>query len=380
MPPNPRRRLPRAERVQGIAASGGGGYNPRHEPRILREGTLQSASKSGSSRLAETVAPYIASPAETNGLAHAPAKATRKMEEFTWARYERNLADYETVIVEGKEIRLEGERRVKTFGPTQEEDQQSTVWSFPDRGRWATHKASYRGNWSPWVPRNLILKYTEPGDTVLDQMVGGGTTLVECKLLGRRGVGVDVNDNALTLAMDRLNFARPPMDGLLDAPPPEIKLFEGDARRLDAIPSDSVDLVATHPPYANIIPYSKAAPVEGDLSQVHTLNEFFDGMAWVAVESFRVLKPGGYAGILIGDTHKHAHYVPMAYRTLAAFLRAGFVLKEDVIKLQHNVETARTRWRPWFLNNFLQTMHEHLFIFRKLREDENESKFAASRL
>ena len=341
---------------------------------------MQSASKSGSARLAETVAPYIASPAETNGLAHAPAKATRKMKEFTRARYERNLADYETVIVEGKEIRLEGERRVKTFGPTREEDQQSTVWSFPDRGRWATHKASYRGNWSPWVPRNLILKYTEPGDTVLDQMVGGGTTLVECKLLGRRGVGVDVNDNALTLAMDRLNFARPPMDGLLDAPPPEIKLFEGDARRLDAIPSDSVDLVATHPPYANIIPYSKTAPVEGDLSQVHTLNEFFDGMARVAVESFRALKPGGYAGILIGDTHKHAHYVPMAYRTLAAFLRAGFVLKEDVIKLQHNVETARTRWRPWFLNNFLQTMHEHLFIFRKLREDENESKFAASRL
>lgn len=341
---------------------------------------MQSASKSGSARLAETVAPYIASPAETNGLAHAPAKATRKMEEFTWGRYERNLADYETVIVEGKEIRLEGERRVKTFGPTREEDQQSTVWSFPDRGRWATHKASYRGNWSPWVPRNLILKYTEPGDTVLDQMVGGGTTLVECKLLGRRGVGVDVNDNALTLAMDRLNFARPPMDGLLDDPPPEIKLFEGDARRLDAIPSDSVDLVATHPPYANIIPYSKAAPIEGDLSQVHTLNEFFDGMARVAVESFRALKPGGYAGILIGDTHKHAHYVPMAYRTLAAFLRAGFVLKEDVIKLQHNVETARTRWRPWFLNNFLQTMHEHLFIFRKLREDEDESKFAASRL
>ena len=341
---------------------------------------MQQASRSRPSRLAESVAPYVESHPSTNGRASAPAKAPHGMREFTWANYERNLAAYETIIVEGKEIRLEGKRRVRTFGPSEEEEQQTTVWSFPDRGRWATHKASYRGNWSPWVPRNLILKYTEPGDTVLDQMVGGGTTLVECKLLGRRGIGVDVNDNALTLAMDRLNFDAPPLDGLLNEPSPEIKLFEGDARRLDAIPSGSVDLVATHPPYANIIPYSKTAPVEGDLSQVHTLNEFFDGMAWVAAESFRTLKPGGYAGVLIGDTHKHAHYVPMAYRTLAAFLRAGFALKEDVIKLQHNVETARTRWRPWFLSNFLQTMHEHLFIFRKLREDEDEGKFAASRL
>ena len=82
----------------------------------------------------------------------------------------------------------------------------------------------------------------------------------------------------------------------------------------------------------------------------------------------------------MGDTHKYAHYVPMAYRTLDAFLRAGFILKEDVIKLQHNVETARTRWRPWFLRNFLDTMHEHLFIFRKLGVDEDPRKFAASRL
>ena len=302
------------------------------------------------------------------------------MKEATWASYAKYLKKYETVVVEGKDIRLEGHRRIRVFGPGQDEEQQTTVWSFPDRGNWATHKASYRGNWSPWVPRNLILKYSEPGDTVLDQMVGGGTTLVECKLLGRRGIGVDINHDSLMLAMDRLNFDLPtPMDDLLSEPLPEIKLFVGDARRLDAIPSDSVDLITTHPPYANIIPYSKAAPIEGDLSQVHTLNEFFDGMAQVAAESLRVLKPGGYAGILIGDTHKYAHYVPMAYRTLSVFLQAGFILKEDVIKLQHNVQTARGRWRPWFMRNFLDTMHEHLFIFRKLRPDEDERKFAASR-
>ncbi|MCY4447449.1 MAG: DNA methyltransferase [Chloroflexi bacterium] len=342
---------------------------------------MPRAQKPSAKGLSDTVVPYVATSPSSNGRSRTPTKGLRKMKEATWASYAKYAKAYETVVVEGKDIRLEGHRRVKTFGPGQDEEQQSTVWSFPDRGNWATHKASYRGNWSPWVPRNLILKYSEPGDTVLDQMVGGGTTLVECKLLGRRAIGVDINRDSLMLAMDRLNFDLPtPMDDLLSEPLPEIKLFQGDARRLDAIPSDSIDLIATHPPYANIIPYSKAAPIEGDLSQVHTLNDFFDGMAAVAAESLRVLKPGGYAGILIGDTHKYAHYVPMAYRTLGAFLQAGFILKEDVIKLQHNVQTARTRWRPWFLRNFLDTMHEHLFIFRKLRPDEDERKFSASRL
>ena len=127
----------------------------------------------------------------------------------------------------------------------------------------ATHKASFRGNWSPWVPRNLILKYTQPGDTVLDQMVGGGTTLVECKLLRRPGIGVDINRDSLTLAMDRLNFEHPfSMDDLLSGPAPETRLFEGDARRLDRIPADSVDLIATHPPYANIIPTPRLLPLK----------------------------------------------------------------------------------------------------------------------
>lgn len=27
----------------------------------------------------------------------------------------------------------------------------TTVWSFPDRGNWATHKGDYRGNFAPQI-------------------------------------------------------------------------------------------------------------------------------------------------------------------------------------------------------------------------------------
>ncbi|MDU1854385.1 MAG: site-specific DNA-methyltransferase, partial [Clostridium baratii] len=34
----------------------------------------------------------------------------------------------------------------------------STIWRFKERGSWSTHKGDYRGNWSPFVPRNIILR------------------------------------------------------------------------------------------------------------------------------------------------------------------------------------------------------------------------------
>ena len=44
------------------------------------------------------------------------------------------------------------------------------------------------------------------GDLVLDQFAGGGTTLVEAKLLNRDIIGVDVNDTALERCREKIDF------------------------------------------------------------------------------------------------------------------------------------------------------------------------------
>lgn len=43
-------------------------------------------------------------------------------------------------------------------------------------------------------------------------MTGSGTTVVECKLLGRRAVAVDINPDAVMVARNRLDFAYTPLD------------------------------------------------------------------------------------------------------------------------------------------------------------------------
>jgi len=109
----------------------------------------------------------------------------------------------EKVITKTKGInisRLNGKKVIKRLHPTDFKEEKTTVWSFKHRGDWATHSGDYRGNWSPYIPRNVILKYSQPGDLVLDYFCGAGTTAIECKLLGRRCIALDINDKAIELA------------------------------------------------------------------------------------------------------------------------------------------------------------------------------------
>ncbi|MEG1912576.1 MAG: DNA methyltransferase [Cloacibacillus sp.] len=232
--------------------------------------------------------------------------------------------------------------------------QTTTVWSFPDRGKWATHDAKWRGNWSPYIPRNIILRYSKEEDVVLDQFAGGGTTLVEAKLLKRNIIGVDVNPDALVRCKEKCNFERENCG--------KVKLLRGDARNLYFIPDNTIDLICTHPPYANIIKYSEDIPE--DLSHCK-VPDFLNEMEQVASESFRVLKLGKFCAILMGDTRQMGHVIPLSFKVMQIFENAGFKLKEIIIKEQHNC-SATGFWKTNSIKyNFLLLAHEYLFVFHK---------------
>lgn len=293
------------------------------------------------------------------------------MKEVTLEDFHKFVRTHNSVKIEDNIIEIDTQKQIKTLQPADFSPETTTVWSFPKRGDWATHylNSKYRGNWAPQVPRNLILEYTKEGDVVLDPMIGSGTTLIECKLLGRDAIGADVNEDAIMIALDRLNFQA------LELPKSEIKTFVGDARNLSLIKDNAVDLVLTHPPYVNIVSYTKNR-VSGDLSSVSSVSEFIKEMNKLAVELFRVLKPGKYCAILMGDTRRHGHYIPVTFRTMQAFLEVGFALKEDIIKLQWNMQSTRQNWVG--KQSFYKIAHEHLFIFRKPETGENLSDLKES--
>jgi len=296
-----------------------------------------------------------------------------------------------SVTIEDQVIPLEP-IEVRRLEPLPDEltDVSTTVWSFPERGSWATHRGDYRGNWAPQIPRALILKYTEPGDTVLDPMVGSGTTCIEAVLLGRNCIAVDINYNAVILTHHRLYYLVKALregraSGILNyvgngavsnAVNAWYRVYHGDARNLDKIPNNSIDLVATHPPYFNIIRYGERG-VEGDLSRAGSLEEYLAMMRQVAKEIYRVLKPGGVLGILVGDTRVKKHYVPISHYVLLILLDVGFVLKEEVIKVQHKMKTTREVWARLKDRDFLLIYHEKLFILEKPSKRDEELKYSS---
>jgi site-specific DNA-methyltransferase (adenine-specific) len=78
------------------------------------------------------------------------------------------------------------------------------------RGVWITDVERNNGHPTP-KPLSLIndwiLKFTDEGETVLDPFMGSGTTLVSCLNLGRKAVGIEVNEDFFNLACKRVEAA-----------------------------------------------------------------------------------------------------------------------------------------------------------------------------
>lgn len=297
-------------------------------------------------------------------------KANGMPDEYIGRKYGVSFKEIEKAVTRVKGINIstiKPEKRIRTFAPKDFKEEQTTVWSFRRRGEWSTHSGEYRGNWSPYIPRNLILRYSKPGDTILDYFCGAGTTAVEAKLLGRKCIALDINDKAIELARRNVNLGiescQPTLSGVEDT----LKTYEpelsvGDARELSQISDNSIDLICSHPPYANIIHYTNH-----DASDLSFLprEAFITEMRRVAAESFRVLKFGRQCAILIGDMRQAKHVIPLGFQIVQTYLDAGFKLKELVIKRQHNCRTTGFWYNSSIRHNFLLLAHEYLPVFEK---------------
>ncbi|MBA3062834.1 MAG: methyltransferase domain-containing protein, partial [Atribacteria sp.] len=93
-----------------------------------------------------------------------------------------------------------------------------------------------------------------PGELILDYFCGAGTTAVECRLLNRKCIAFDINDKAIELAKENVNFNTESPQLTFEKNHTQIyepELLVGDARDLSSLKNNSIDLICAHPPYAN---------------------------------------------------------------------------------------------------------------------------------
>ena len=133
-----------------------------------------------------------------------------------------------------------------------------------------------------------------------------------------------------------------------------------DATKIHFIKNEHINFICTHPPYADIIKYSKG--ISGDISLL-CVDKFLEKMNKVAAESYRVLKKGKMCAVMIGDVRKHGKVIPLGFRMMECFFNAGLSNKEIIIKEQHNCRS--TKYWGNHNNSFFMLVHEYIFVFQK---------------
>jgi DNA modification methylase len=265
------------------------------------------------------------------------------------------------------------------------------------------HKArkAHGANKPPRLMARLIEFFSRSGDLVLDPFAGVGGTLLGAAIArgGRRAIGIELEPRwaavfeavVRDLTAERDGLGPEPADlGAADPGGPRtfdasgVELRVGDAiALLPTIADESIDLVATDPPYNLQLPMTMAGGVlaethanrrtdyamvndsDRDLANAPDYATFLDRMTVVFRELQRVLRDGRYAVVIVRDAYQDGRYVFTGSDLAGRAAGAGLVPKGDLIWYQ-----AGTRLRPYgyphaFVPNIV---HQHILVLRKERD------------
>ncbi len=77
----------------------------------------------------------------------------------------------------------------------------TNVWRIPADREAPSHPCAFPTE----IPLRLIQMFSDPGDAILDYYCGSGTTLLAAKQLGRRAIGIELEEKYCEIAADRLS-------------------------------------------------------------------------------------------------------------------------------------------------------------------------------
>lgn len=256
------------------------------------------------------------------------------------------------VLLEAQGVKLEISNETRSWGLLGEVKQvktepakelplleATTLWDFPRQSYGSSPKGNnkYPGVTPALLIWNLVWRYTDPGDLVVDPMCGSGTTIDVCKEEGRRVIGYDIAP------------ARP-------------DIIQNDSRKIP-LPTEHADLVFVDSPYGDNIKYSDHPDCIGKISSETVA--FYDELEKVIAECHRVLKKGKVLGWLIGDQWVKKQFTPVGFE-LYQRLAKYFETVEIICIVRRGQASHTGLWynRARRFNFFLRGF-KYLFIMRK---------------
>lgn len=224
------------------------------------------------------------------------------------------------------------------------------------------------------LAQEFIEFFTKRGQTVLDPMVGTGSTLIACLRANRNGIGIELNPAYAEIAQQLVAQERQALS--FTAADPQASVIQADAARLEQIPLPTIDYVLTSPPYWDML-RAKGAGTQrrrradpaldltysddpADLGNIEDYHEFLERLAAVYLALTEVLRPKAYLTIIVKNVKKGGVIYPLAW-DLARRLSETFTLKDEKIWAQDDIRLA-----PYGMGNawVSNTFHHYCLQFR----------------
>jgi predicted RNA methylase len=246
-----------------------------------------------------------------------------------------------------------------------------SLWIIDERDKSGAHKGDYHGNFVPQIPNQLMRRFTKKGDVVLDTFLGSGTTLIECKRLGRNGIGIELLPEVAEIAKQRISqetlFDSKVFTEVLIADSTKKETRQKVDEILKTHGRQTVQLIIMHPPYHDIIKFSDRPE---DLSNANSVNDFLNRFSDVVSNFLDLLEGRHYLAVVIGDKYTNSEWVPLGFMTMQEVLsRGGLILKSILVKNIVNSRAKRNQEHLWryraLVGGFYIFRHEYILLFQK---------------
>jgi DNA modification methylase len=240
----------------------------------------------------------------------------------------------------------------------------------PRRSKVKRHPAKFPET----LAQEFVEFFTKSGETVLDPMVGTGSTLCACLRTGRHSIGIELNPDYAQTAAQIVNEERE----RLGEPAVSLRaeVINRDAADLMELNLPTIDYVFTSPPYWDML-HARGAETQkrrrqaadldltysedpADLGNIHEYAEFLRRLTAIYGALTDILRPKAYLTIIVKNIKKGGKIYPLAW-DLARELGQTFTLKDERIWCQDDIRLA-----PYGMGNawVSNTFHHYCLQFR----------------